>query len=877
MKRPVFSIFNTIRTKYRNLLSAFLRGTHNHFLNYLPVRTGTFSNWMLKLFYSGIQDNAAQLDVLRALPEDACIVYVNKFRSYFEFLFYHTRYAERKLPAPEVGFDYRVVSLQSFSTLMRIFIARVDYFFRHWKLQNPYRNGYFGEQILSGTPAFFSLVQGFSDRFIFAKTDPIRHLIEIQSATDREIYLLPQLMFFGKKPRRAVPSLVDIFFGSETRPGSLRRMLILFRKPQKIFYEVSTPLNLKAFLSNPDLRGQSVEHQAMILRNALLHQFNRHRQSIIGPAKKSSEELKESILTNERLKAYMDDHAQKRGMPLWKVRKKADGYFKEIASKQSAALIKFAEVIVGWVLNSMFQGVSVNQEGLNRVKSFSLKGPVIFIPCHKSHVDYLMLPYLLYHNNMPVPLIAAGKNLAFWPIGPFFRAGGAFFLRRTFKGNVLYAKVFAEYIHKLLEEGYNIKMFIEGTRSRTGKLIMPKLGFLSILLNAFKNHACEDLIFAPIYIGYDKVLEEKSYLHEIEGGKKEDENFLQVLKARKFLKNRYGKIYIRFREPISLNSLLTQEEIDLDEISPKDLNALCRNLGHRIINAINTVTVVTPLAILAAVLLNIQRDRISYDQIISHVETYLDHLHLLKAELADTLVMNHVYAVETALESYINRKIIEQIAEEKNSGLENSLFNVNESRRPILEYYKNNCIAFFIPAAFVSLIILDMDAFQFCANDLRDGYWFLQDFFKYEFAYDIDKSSEFFVRKTIKAFIDDAVIMPHPTLPDTYNITSAGFRKLKLYAKFLKTYFESYWVVLHYFERHPHNSIDPKDRIKKIQSAGEKMYKRNEIELIESLSKINFDNAVNFFTTHQVKGSEDTAKIEFYKDKIRNYLNKINT
>jgi glycerol-3-phosphate O-acyltransferase len=558
------------------------------------------------------------------------------------------------------------------------------------------------------------------------------------------------------------------------------------------------------------------------------------------------------------------------------VRRKADAYLEEIACKQNAGLLKFAETCVGWVLNTMFQGVSVNQEGLKRIKTISMKAPIIFIPCHKSHVDYLMLPYLMYRNNMPVPFIAAGKNLSFWPIGPVFRALGAFFLRRSFRGNVLYSKVFAEYIHKLLAEGYNIKLFIEGTRSRTGKLIMPKLGFLSILLNAYKNGACDDLIFAPIFIGYDRILEEKSYLHEIEGGKKEDENFLQVISARKFLKKRYGKIYIKFNEPISLKAILHQYDADLNSLSVKDTNALCRNLGHRIINAINTVTVVTPHALVAATLLNTSKETISYDQILFRVETYLYHLFQQKAEVADTLVLDHVHAVKNVIETYIDRKFIENISEDKDSPIEESLLKVNVSKRPILEYYKNNCIAFFVPAAFVALIILDKDAFQFSATDLRDSYAFLQDFFKYEFTYDIDQPPSFFVRKTIKSFIDDAIIIPHPTLPETYNITSAGFRKLKLYARFLKTYFESYWVVLGFFERHPHNSTDPKTRLKKIKNRGEKMYKRNEIDLFESLSKINFDNAINFFTTHHIKGSDDIRAIQFYKDTIQNYLNRIN-
>jgi glycerol-3-phosphate O-acyltransferase len=613
-----------------------------------------------------------------------------------------------------------------------------------------------------------------------------------------------------------------------------------------------------------------------MLRRNLLLQINRHRQSITGPMRKSIEEVKENILTNQRLKAYMDLHAEKRNIPLWKVRKNADAYLDEIAAKQNPGLLRFAEVSVGWILNTMFQGVSYNEDGLNHVKTAAQKGPLVFVPCHKSHVDYLMLPYLMYIKNMPVPLIAAGKNLSFWPMGPVFRALGAFFLRRTFKGNVLYAKVFGEYIHKLLEEGFNLKVFIEGTRSRTGKLIMPKLGFLSILLNAYKNGACEDLVFAPVYIGYDRVLEEKSYLHEVEGGKKEAENFLQVLKARKFLKNRYGKIYIKFNDPISLKTILAQENLTLSKMPQKEQNALCRNLGHRIINAINNVTVVTPHALLASTLLNSNKEVCAYRELITDTEMYLHHLNMQKADISDTLVMDHVHALDNALDAYVSRKLVERISENRTDALEACQFKVNVDKRPILEFYKNNCIAFFIPAAFTALIILNKDAFQFSSSDLHAEYAFLQDFFKYEFAFDVDLTPGYYVRKTIKAFIDDAIIIPHPTLPETYNITSAGFRKLKLYARFLKTYLESYWIVFKYFQKHKKNDTSTKERLKIIQKEGNRMYKAKTIEHIESVSKVYFQNGINFFTTHGVKGADDKEKLDYYDDIMQRYRERIN-
>jgi len=879
MKIKTTEMFAKTRTGLRKVIDRALQDSHDHYFSYLPLKKGMFSSWLLKLFFSGIKDNPDQLAVIEHIPADAVVVYINKFKSKFDFLFYHTRYPGCHLPAPEIGLGYRFVALQPFSRILRICLSTIDVLLSHFKLQDPYRDDYFERELLAGKSALMSLVEkkGFYRRFVKAQPDPIDFLIKFQKTTQRPVYIVPQLMAFGKKPTRSVPTVTDILFGSEARPGLIRRLVILFKTPEKMFYEVSTPVNLQQFLDDPGCRQLIHEQQALMLRRNLLLQINRHRQSITGPMRKSIEEVKEGILTNRRLRKFMDQHAEKRDISLWKVRKKADAYIDEIAARQNAGLLRFAEIAVGWILNTMFQGVTYNEEGLNRVKTVAQRGPVIFIPCHKSHVDYLMLPYLMYIKNMPVPLIAAGKNLSFWPLGPVFRSLGAFFLRRSFKGNVLYAKVFAEYIYKLLEEGFNLKVFIEGTRSRTGKLIMPKLGFISILLNAYKNGACEDLIFAPVYIGYDRVLEEKSYLHEVEGGKKEAENFLQVLNARKFLKNRYGKIYIKFNEPISLGSILANDNLSLETMTQKDQNALCRNLGHRIINAINTVTVVAPHALVASAILNNPKKTMTYDELMSSAEIYLHHLSMQNAHIADTLVMNHVHAMENALESYVGRKLIERIAEDKETPLEESQFRVNADKSPVLEFYKNNCIAYFVPAAFTSLIILDRDAFQFSASDLHSDYAFLQDFFKYEFAFDVDLTPGYYVRKTVKTFIDDAVIIPHPTLPETYNITSAGFRKLKLMARFLKTYFEAYWIVLRYFTKHARNGISSKDRVKKIQKKGTRMYKDKEIERIESISKVYFENGVNFFTTHKLKGSEDEEAIEYYSGVIQRYLGRINT
>jgi len=296
-------------------------------------------------------------------------------------------------------------------------------------------------------------------------------------------------------------------------------------------------------------------------------------------------------------------------------------------------------------------------------------------------------------------------------------------------------------------------------------------------------------------------------------------------------------------------------------------------MGHRIINAINRVSVVTPHALVAAAVMNCAKKSFTFDHLMTHVDTYMSYLLSQKAKQTDTLLLDHINTVEQVLNTYVQRKFIEPITKDKDTLLTQALFKTNENKRQNLEYYKNNCISFFIPGAITALGILVKDAFQFSASDLHDDYKFLQYFFKYEFAYDVDKTPEHYVRKNIKAFIDDAILMPHPTLPDTYNVTSSGFRKLQLFSRFLKTYFESYWVVLNYFMQHAQNSVIPKDRLKKIETIGNRMYKNKEIERKEALSMINFKNGVEFFTTNGVKGSDDNGKILFYADAIHKYLN----
>jgi glycerol-3-phosphate O-acyltransferase len=681
---------------------------------------------------------------------------------------------------------------------------------------------------------------------------------------------------------------LDIFLGSNEKPGKLRRLVALIQRPEKISLEFSDPINLKTFLADSSIRELETQFQVPLLRNHLVDMNNLQKRCVTGPVLKPRGELFEDILTDKTLQEFMQSHSESKGDSIVKTKTKATDYFREIAANYNLTTIYTFERILTWTFNNIFEGLVVDQDGLDRIKEASQKAPLVLVPCHKSHLDYLLLSYIMFKKSMPCPHVAAGKNLSFWPLGPIFRGGGAFFLRRTFKGAVLYSKIFSAYIEKLLFEGFNLEFFIEGGRSRSGKLLSPKLGLLSIIVQAQQNGACKDLLFVPIYVGYDRVLEEDSYLHEIEGGKKNPESLFQLIRARKFLKRKYGKVYINFDQPISLQQYIDEtnsspgnpDESDrtgqellvknspANRLDQEGQRRICKGMGYKLINSINSISIVTPYGIMANCILNSPGNRFSLKDLKSRAEVYMNLLIFFNAELSDTLIMDPNLAFYQVIHNFVARKFIELADESDHEIIDTTRFIVKDNKRPILDYYKNNAISFFIPAAYTAVSILKKDTFQFSSQDLSSTYTFLQDFFMDEFSFDEEKSCQENIQECLKAFVEQGIMVPTPGMPDTFNITSEGFRRLKLFSSLLDPFLESYKVALLFFETFPVDKFDDKDRIKKIQALGAKMYKRQEIVLKESLSKINYINACNSFSDRGIRGSEDLETIQRYKEII---------
>ena len=861
------------KPSFMNRAQRLLADNGNLFTCRLPARTGMFSMFILKRLFAGIHMNEEIKPTIGELPDDAVVVYVSKYKSYFEFLCCYTRYMQAKLPYPRLGFDCSVRIWQPISRLVRIAIAQMRFFLRHFSFKDPYRSGFIHDEIDHGTTAFLPLVEkrDFYRRFIKSKTDPVRHLIEIQQTLDRPICVVPQLFFFSNKPTSTFPTLTDIFFGSPQKPGRLRRLATLFRKPGTIFIEVSDPVNLKRFIEAPENRGRSNEYLSLKLRRDLLSQINAHRRSITGPTIKMPEEIKQEILTGEGLRQFMETHTQRRNVTRWQAHREALDYIDEIAASYSPSFISIMHRIMKRFLNTLFESVTFNADRLAEIKRISRQGPIVFMPAHKSHLDSLLLSFTLYDNRMPCPHFFAGKNLAFWPMAPLLRRVGAFFVRRSFKGAVFYAKVFSAYIFQVLKEGFNIAVYIEGTRSRSGKLLQPQLGMLSILLHAFFEGANRDMIFVPVFIAYDRIPDEGSYLHEISGGKKEPENFRQMLKAKNILRNRYGRVHLNFGPPLAMSEVLAEQGLSGAVLSSKQQNSLCREIGGQVMHAINRQTMVTPQSLVAGALLAGGREVVSRKELGFRVNAAMDLFCAQGACLSDNLADGHPTAVDFALLYYRRRKFIQWDDEKGKEPAPPDAIRIPENRRNALDYYKNISICNFIPSAFTAMAILEKDAFQFSAADLHDTYRRLQDLFAEEFNPDPEHPPAYIVRKTVKVFIDNAILVPHQMMPDTYNLSSEGYRKLVFFAGYVEPFLESYRTALVYFAKNRRNHHHRAKMLKKMLAIGNRMHRQSEIRLRESITKANYDNAITFFGKNKVRGSEDEEHIRRWNDVLERY------
>jgi len=448
-----------------------------------------------------------------------------------------------------------------------------------------------------------------------------------------ELQIVPVSVYWGRAPDKE-SSFWKLWFSENWQiAGRTRKLFTTLLHGRHTLVSISEPLSFLTLKSS----GESADILSRKLSRVLRVHFRQRRISSLGPDQSHRRMLVDHVLADSAVRDALRIEASSSSIE--KAQRKANHYAREIAADVSYPTVRILHKLLTRLWNELYDGVEL--DGIDRLKAVADGRELVYVPCHRSHIDYLLLSYILYVQGFSLPHIAAGINLNLPVVGGLLRRGGAFFLRRSFAGKPLYATVFNAYLKELIQRGHALEYFVEGGRSRTGRLLPPKGGMLAMTVHAYLSQPQTPVVFVPVYFGYERLLEGRAFTSELAGGKKQRESIIALIKSLKTLREDYGQVYVNFGQPIELDTLLSQHQKDwrnlpIGDERPEWMKPVIDTLGERIMRNINEAASVTPISLLAITILATPMGCISREELQQQIVIYQK---LLKIAHADTHVV----------------------------------------------------------------------------------------------------------------------------------------------------------------------------------------------------------------------------------------------
>jgi glycerol-3-phosphate O-acyltransferase len=509
---------------------------------------------------------------------------------------------------------------------------------------------------------------------------------ELRADSVRDVLFVPTAVYWGRAPQKE-RSWLRLLFAEDwaltTRIGKFGSVLF---NSSNVMVEIGDPISLRSMLDAAPATDQA-RRITRVLRGVL----RRQRAVRIGPDLSHRRTIVAQVLRARAVRAVVAAEARDKHDKYRPGLLQARKYAFEIAANYSHAFVQIGEKLLGRVWNRVYDGVKFNHA--ETLKQVSEGNEVVYVPCHRSHMDYLLLSYIIYHQGYAVPHIAAGINLNIPVIGRLLRKGGAFFIRRTFAGNALYTVVFMKYLAAIMARGHSIEYFIEGGRSRTGRLLHPKTGMLSMTVRSFLRDPVRPVVFVPVYFGYERIVEAPTYISELSGTPKKKESWLDLMLSLRVLRERFGTVHVNVGEPIRLNDLLEthlpswrEQRFDDDTRLPA-VNALVGDLAQAIMRGINAAAAVTPINLLATALLATPRGALPESALLRQLDLYLK---LLRSSPYSARVTLTDASPAEIVEYGASLKIISRVPHKLGD-----VVKMSDESAQLIAYYRNNVLHLF--------------------------------------------------------------------------------------------------------------------------------------------------------------------------------------
>ncbi|MFQ1050236.1 glycerol-3-phosphate 1-O-acyltransferase PlsB [Avibacterium paragallinarum] len=721
-------------------------------------------------------------------------------------------------------------------------------------LPDPFEKNVIGDLTL---PRFVFLDEGrrfFKSKGAKKETIAIfnKYLELHRTLVDLDVQIIPVSVLWGRSPghenKSSLPNLrllngvqkfaAAIWFGRDT------------------FVRFSQAVSLRYMVEE---HGSDEKIAAKLARVAKIH-FSKQRISATGPRLPNRQAMFNKLLQLPTILKAIEDEAKSKKIPLEKAHKEAYKILDEIAANVSYEGLRMADRFLRWLWNKLYQGIDVQHA--DRVRKLALEGhEIVYVPCHRSHIDYLLLSYVLYHQGLVTPHIAAGINLNFWPVGAMFRRGGAFFIRRTFKGNRLYSTIFREYLAELFHRGYSVEYFIEGGRSRTGRLLAPKTGMMSMTLQALQRQT-RPISVVPVYVGYEHVLEVDTYAKELRGAAKEKENAGLVLRVIKKLRN-LGKGYVNFGEPIILSNYLNTNFPEWKETHSGDdrtqwFNKAVDAVSNQVMVNINNAAAVNAMNLTGMALLSSRQRALTRKQLLEQLASYQQFLQNVPYS-ADIIIPSET--PEDMLEHVLTLDRVGVLIEKDNFG---EIVRLERNSAVLMTYYRNNIQHLFVLPSLVTSIVLHYGAIQkdLVLKAVGKIYPFLRDELFLHFSNDELKER---VENIIRELQRQKIIQCNESILSIYK---PQVRMLQLWSAGVREILQRYYITVNILQNDP--AISRATLEKESQSVAQRLSVLHGINAPEFFDKAVFSAFIgslkenNYFDeNHQVNLSllDDLSQI----------------
>jgi len=830
------------------------------------------------------------LDRVKEQAEDGTVVHVSEVEGLLDFALLNYLFLKHRIPvvkATNVRLNILLKPLLFLLFYPVVFLLRL--------FRKTDRVGAFCREIAAGGAGLLFLKRA---RFVMLPggnigLEYLEGLVRQQRAQAKPIILIPQVIFWHKGPEKYKRSLLDLLLGDPNAPGP-RRLMTFILRPSRVHVTCGEPVNVKEVMADATNPGDNAIARKL---NWHLHRsFDRTEKVTRGPMLKNAAQIRNEMMFNPDFVGGVEEIGGRMGLKPKSARRRAVRNIMEIAADFGALYIEALSIFLTPVFRRVFSSFVVDRDAIHTIREASKDSAVVLVPCHRSHIDYLVISYLMYLHGLIPPHIAAGANLSFFPLGHIFRHCGAFFIRRKIGGDQIYSYVLAQYIRKLLKEGHSVEFFIEGGRSRTGKTLPPKFGLLSFVAEAVVGEAVRAVTIIPISLSYERIMEAEGYALELTGkGDKRREDLAGLVRSAEVLDSRYGRLYLTAGRPIKVADFFEKTMgKPCRELDDEEKRYLVKRLGYLILGRINRATVINPSGLVATVLLSHHRRGISKPKFLETagfllyfgvkrgypISVTLDralkaaiHFVARSRERADkeneprlpNAAIGEAVApiLDEAVEMFGSQGHV--ASEEYDDG---QVLSVHPTARIFLNYYRNNIIHVYQREALVALsIFARKNRGDINISHVEKDVQFFSRLFKREFIFRIGDFEQ-----GIQAGI--AALEKHCVVRNDGNgcivPVPENLDRLRLFRNMVLPIVESYLICARYASIvRWKGAMRPKDLARAILARASKDYGEGEVTCQEALSTVNILNALDRYISMDllktVESGIDAGKIRFSK------------